>query len=126
MSLKTREGRQLRSGVKAKIVASVLAGTMCMFNVSGVAMAQPRAGGPPPSAQPAAGAQPAVSQADRASAKKHYEAGFKLYTDGKYDEALKEFGAADAILPSVNAARFIGLCQDKLGHFPEAVTAYPR
>ena len=112
-------------GVKAKIVASVLAGSMCMFNVSGLAMAQNR-GAPPPAAQPAGAAPATASPADRASAKKHYEAGFKLYTDGKYDEALKEFTAADAILPSVNAARFIGLCQDKLGHFPEAVAAYQR
>jgi hypothetical protein len=40
--------------------------------------------------------------------------------------ALADFQAADAAQPSAELARFIGLCQDRLGHFGEAVMAYQR
>jgi hypothetical protein len=40
--------------------------------------------------------------------------------------ALVDFQGADATKPTPQTARYIGLCQDKLGHYVEAVAVYER
>jgi len=59
-------------------------------------------------------------------AKKHYGAGEKEFKAGDYAAALTDFQAADAIKSTPQSQRFIGLCQDKLGHYAEAVAAYEK
>jgi hypothetical protein len=61
-----------------------------------------------------------------ADAKKHYGAGEKEYKAGDYAAALTDFQAADAIKSTPQSQRYIGLCQDKLGHYAEAVVAYEK
>jgi hypothetical protein len=61
-----------------------------------------------------------------ADAKKHYGDGDTKFKAADYAGALVEFQAADAIKATPQAARYIGLCQDNLGHFQDAVTAYER
>jgi hypothetical protein len=57
----------------------------------------------------------------------------QLYTSGEtkfkaldYAGALTDFQAADSAKPTPQTARYVGICQDKLGHYPEAVAAYER
>ncbi len=106
--------------------------TMCLgtFVGQGTALAQPTpkpaagAAAPKgPAAKPAAGAaaKPATNDA-----KTHYLAGEAKFKTADYAGALADFQAADAIKGTPQAARFIGLCQDKLGHYPEAIAAYDR
>ena len=60
----------------------------------------------------------------KADAKKHYSEGETKFKAANYAGALADFQAADAIKSTPNSQRYIGLCQDNLGHYPEAVTAY--
>lgn len=71
----------------------------------------------------AAGAAAATSIAD---AKKHYGAGEKEFKAGDYTKALADFEAADAFKSTPQSQRYIGLCQDNLGHYQEAVAAYEK
>ncbi len=59
-------------------------------------------------------------------AKKHYGEGEKKFKAGDYAGALAEFQAAEAIKAAPQAERFIGICQDNLGHFTDAVTFYEK
>ncbi len=77
------------------------------------------AAGKPATAKPTA----APSLAD---AKKSYQAGEAKFKAGDYAGALADFQAADAIKPTPQAARFIGMSADKLSKYPEAVAAYDR
>ncbi|MBK6696824.1 MAG: PEGA domain-containing protein [Myxococcales bacterium] len=61
-----------------------------------------------------------------AEAKARYGAGEAKYKAGDFAGALVEFQAADGIKATPQAARYLGLCQDKLGKLPEAVSAYER
>jgi hypothetical protein len=74
----------------------------------------------------AAAAKDADEKQKLADAKKHYGDGDAKFKAGDYAGALVEFQAADNIKPTPQAARFIGLCNDNLGHFQDAVTAYQR
>jgi hypothetical protein len=120
-----------------QIVAGVLAGALCITQVAPTAWAQPKPGAganppttgakPPAAAPPAAGAQPAAgAKPDLTAAKKHYAEGEKRYKAGDYAGALAEFKAADDIKSAPQSQRYIGLCQDGLGHFREAVDAYQK
>jgi hypothetical protein len=73
-------------------------------------------------AKPAAGTKPAPPP----DAKKAYQSGEAKFKAGDYAGALTDFQAADAIKTTPQAARYIGLTEDKLGKFPEAVAAYDR
>lgn len=76
------------------------------------------------SVAPAAQAQTqATSLAD---AKKHYGAGEKEFKAGDYAKALADFQAADAIKSTPQSQRYIGLCQDNLGHYADAVASYEK
>jgi hypothetical protein len=59
-------------------------------------------------------------------ARQLFSSGEAKYKSADYAGALNDFEAADAIKPAPQAARFIGLCHDKLGHYADAITAYER
>ena len=61
-----------------------------------------------------------------ADAKKHYGEGEKKFKAGDYAGALTEFKAADDVKSTPQSQRYIGLCQDNLGHYADAVTWYEK
>jgi hypothetical protein len=98
--------------------ATVLGLAMCALEL---------ATGAPCAAQSAAQSGTAASQpTGSAGARQLYASGETKYKAADYAGALNDFQAADAIKPASQSARFIGLCEDKLGHYPEAVAAYER
>lgn len=107
--------------------------TGAVLSALSFASAPALAQGKPP-AKPAAPAKPkngAKPEADPAKpnlneAKQRYTSGETKYKAGDYAGALVDFQAADAIKGTPQAARYIGLCQDKLGKLAEAVVAYER
>jgi PEGA domain len=66
----------------------------------------------------------ALTEAQKSDAKKHYGDGERKFKAGDYAGALTDFQAADAIKSTPQSQRYVGLCQDNLGHYGEAVTAY--
>ena len=136
-----------RAGIQNRIIATVLAGSLGAAGVlpAGVVYAQtakPAAAAPPSGTAPAkpkavsAGAGTGASGSATASAsatgtttvdaKKAYASGEKKFKDGDYAGALADFQAADSVKETPQAARYIGLCQDNLQHYSEAVVAYER
>jgi len=71
-------------------------------------------------------AAPALSKAQIASAKKHYADGDKKYKVGDYAGAETEFKAANDIKGAPQTERYIGMCEDALGHFTVAVDWYDK
>jgi len=59
-------------------------------------------------------------------AKKRYAAGEKKFKAADYAGALEDFQAADAIKSTPQSARYVGLTNDKLGKFADAIPAYDR
>jgi hypothetical protein len=94
-------------GLSSKILAGVVAGALGFAQVPN-AWAQ---------AKPAA----PTHKADLAAAKKHYAEGDKKYKAGDYAGAEVEFKAANDIKAAPQTERFIGLCEDRLGHPQVAV-----
>ncbi len=82
------------------------------------ATAKPAAPATPPAAKPAA-AKPVDPKPLMASGEKKFKA-------GDFAGALTDFEAANAAKASPEGDRFVGLCQDNLGHFTEAVAAYEK
>jgi len=72
-----------------------------------------------PAAKPAAPAKPADAKALAASGEKKFKA-------GDFAGALADFEASETAKAAPETERFIGLCQDNLGHYPEAVIAYEK
>ncbi|HXX70526.1 MAG TPA: hypothetical protein VEK07_25310 [Polyangiaceae bacterium] len=68
----------------------------------------------------------APSNADLAAAKKHYSDAEKKYKSGDFAGALTDFHAANDIKSTPQAERYIGLCEDALGHFAVAVDWYTK
>jgi hypothetical protein len=68
----------------------------------------------------------APSKADLAAAKKHYGEGDKKYKAGDFAGAEVEFKAANDIKAAPQTERFVGLCEDALGHFSVAVDWYDK
>ena len=77
------------------------------------------AAGAQPAAKPAAPAKPADAKALAASGEKKFKA-------GDFAGALSDFEASDTAKAAPETERFIGLSQDNLGHYPEAVVAYEK
>jgi hypothetical protein len=76
---------------------------------------------------PAAFAQDAApNKAQLTAAKKHYGEGDKKYKAGDFAGAETEFQAANSVKSTPQAERYIGLCEDALGHFDVAVTWYDK
>jgi hypothetical protein len=97
--------------------------TACVI-VGGIALgAAPivRAEGPAP--KPAATASP---KPDLAAAKKSYGEGEKKYKTGDFAGALVEFKTANDIKSTPQAERYIGMCEDALGHFQAAADWYDK
>jgi len=67
-----------------------------------------------------------MSKAQIASAKKHYGDGDKKYKAGDFAGAEVEFKAANDIKGAPQTERYIGLCEDALGHFQVAVDWYDK
>jgi hypothetical protein len=61
-----------------------------------------------------------------AGARQLFSSGETKYKAGDYAGALNDFQAADSIKAAPQAARYIGLCNDKLGHYADAMIAYER
>ncbi len=77
------------------------------------------AAGTAPAAKPAAAAKPADAKALAASGEKKLKA-------GDYAGALADFEASETAKAAPETERFIGLAQDNLGRYPEAVVAYEK
>jgi len=97
-----------------RLVAGVLAGTLVVVQ-SASALAQ--------GAKSPAGAT-APKPADLAAAKRHYADGEKKYKAGDFAGALPDFKAANDIKATPQAERYIGLCEDSLGHYRAAAQYY--
>jgi hypothetical protein len=95
----------------------VLLAAVATLGVSGEVWAKP-----PPAAP--ANAEPTSDQLKEA--RKHYADGEKKYKAGDYAGAYAEFQAADNIKPAPQTARYMGLCQDALGHYRDAVAYFDR
>jgi hypothetical protein len=61
---------------------------------------------------------------DRADARSHYQAGVKLYSGGDYQGAIREFSAAQQLLPADLNNYNLALCYDKLGDADPAIQYY--
>jgi hypothetical protein len=73
---------------------------------------------------PAAHAAVAGPGTDLAAAKSHYSEGEKKYKAGDFEGALVAFKMANDVKATPQAERYIGLCEDALGHYPVAVDWY--
>ncbi|MDB4963684.1 MAG: hypothetical protein JWP01_3683 [Myxococcales bacterium] len=62
---------------------------------------------------------------DRSEARTHYQAGVKYYSGGDYRSAIREFSAAQQLLPADLNNYNLALCYDKLGD-PEPAVQYYR
>jgi hypothetical protein len=74
----------------------------------------------------AGGAGKEPGKADLAAAKKHYAEGEKKYKAGDFAGAETEFKAANDIKAAPPTERYIGLCEDNLGHLQTAVDWYDK
>ncbi|MCX5747603.1 MAG: tetratricopeptide repeat protein [Proteobacteria bacterium] len=61
---------------------------------------------------------------DRADAKAHYQAGVKAYGSQDYRTAIREFAAAQQLLPAELNNYNLALCYDKLGEAEPAIQYY--
>ena len=103
-----------------------MAGTLAC---SLVVAQSPRAWADRPAAKAAAGVAAASSAngaSDLAAAKKHYGEGEKKYKAGDFPGALADFQEANEIKSTPHAERFIGLCEDNLGHYQAAADWYDK
>jgi PEGA domain len=109
--------RPNRWGVK--LIAGGVAGVLALAQAP-MAVAQPAA------AKPAATAPAAISKADLTAAKKHYSDGEKKYKAGDFAGALADFQQANEIKSTPHAERYLGLCEDNLGHYQSALEWYDK
>src|SRR5262249_9732279 len=109
----------------SRLLVGLMVGALGLAAPSAMAQPKPAPAKPAPAkpaAAPAAAAKPPAKNDPRAL----YGAGEDKFKKGDYEGALTDFTAADAIKSAPQAARYIGLCQDNLRHYKEAVTAYER
>jgi PEGA domain len=99
---------------KTKILAGIFAGLALSY-------APPAHAGNVPAEGTTAAKPP-----DLAAAKKHYADGERKFKAGDFTGALAEFQAANEIKSTPQAERYIGLCEDQLGHLQEAVSWYDK
>jgi tetratricopeptide (TPR) repeat protein len=79
-------------------------------------------------ATPRVHAQPAGAPADRTvdQARRHFERGRELFEAGRYDEAVREYEAAYALLAQPLMLFNIGLAHERAGRTAEALAAFRR
>ncbi len=80
---------------------------------------------PAPLAPPVKGASAAPALGE-AAARQLYASGETKFKVADYAGALGDFQAVDVSKPTPQTARYLGICEDKLGYYPEAVAAYER
>ena len=68
----------------------------------------------------------AAAKPDLNAAKKHYAEGEKKYKGGDFTGALTEFQAANDIKETPQAERYLGMCEDSLGHQQAAAGWYDK
>ncbi len=100
------------TGVTRKLLAGAIVGTLTIGQVP-MAWAD--------TAKPAA-----TAKSDLAAAKKHYADGEKKYKAGDFAGALAEFEQANDIKSTPHAERYLGLCEDNLGHYGAALEWYDK
>ncbi|HEX7836836.1 MAG TPA: tetratricopeptide repeat protein [Kofleriaceae bacterium] len=61
---------------------------------------------------------------DRAEARAHYQAGVKFYGSGDFRGAIREFSAAQQLVPADLNNYNLALCYDKLGDAEPAIQYY--
>src|SRR5262245_26790237 len=103
------------------LIAAVFAGVV--ITGGSVAWEQPK---PPPTTTPPAAGSGAPATAKPPDPRKAYADGEKKFKAADYQGALLDFQAADSAKQTPQAARYIGLCHDNLGHYADAVAAYER
>ncbi len=117
-----------RPMVRGRIVVGLMAGVLLTSLVpyaqADDAPAKPAAAPATPAAAPAK--PPALTGAELTAAKKHYAEGEKKYKAADFEGSLAEFKQANEVKSTPQAERFIGLCEDALGHYPEAVDWYDK
>jgi hypothetical protein len=111
------------------VTAGIVAGALALaWGPAAWAQAKPAAKPGKPAA--AAGGQAADAapgaKPDLAAAKKHYGEGDKKFKAGDFAGALAEFKAANEIKSTPQAERYLGMCEDALGHFALAVEWYDK
>jgi PEGA domain len=115
----------LGRNVSARVAAGVIAGAMtCVWAPGASAQAKPAK--PAAEAKPAAGDAAASGKPDLAAAKKHYGEGDKKFKAGDFAGALVEFRAANDIKATPQVERYLGMCEDALGHFGAAIDWYDK
>jgi len=102
------------------IVAGVVAAVVSLAHAPYARAQEPS---PAKAGQPTS---PSPTKADLAAAKKHYGDGEKKYKAGDYAGALADFKAANEVKSTPQAERYIGLCEDALGHFSAAFEWYEK
>ncbi|HEY4015910.1 MAG TPA: PEGA domain-containing protein [Polyangiaceae bacterium] len=100
------------------MAAGIIAGALALSS-AGAAGAAP----PDVPAKPDAAAAP---QPDLNAAKKLYADGERKFKAMDYAGAVVDFRAANEIKSTPQAERYIGICEDKLGHFQEATSFYDK
>ncbi|HEX4448732.1 MAG TPA: PEGA domain-containing protein [Polyangiaceae bacterium] len=92
-----------------------------------LAWAQPPATKAAPAAPAATPKTPSADKAgDLNAAKKAYAEGEKKFKAGDFAGALADFTSANDIKSTPHAERYLGLCEDSLGHYPAAVDWYEK
>jgi hypothetical protein len=100
--------------IRSEILAGII-GCAVALSYAQVAAANP------PDADTTAMAKP-----DLTTAKKRYAEGERKYKANDFAGALTDFLAANEIKSAPQAERYIGRCEDSLGHLPEAASWYDK
>ena len=109
--------------LRTRVVASVMLGVMSF--VYGGASRRAFAASEGEAAKPAASTVTAAKD-DKAEAKLRYASGEAKFRAADYSGALADFKVADGIKATPHAARYIGLCEEALGHPAAAIAAFER
>jgi hypothetical protein len=107
--------------VGCKVVVGLAAGALFVSFASFSSAARADTAAPKPAA-PVSG----PSAADLSAAKKNYADGEKKYKAGDFEGALAAFKSANDVKATPQAERYLGLCEDALGHYGAAVDWYDK
>ncbi len=99
-----------KTSARSHLVAFALATAFCASALPAAAQAKPAAN----TTTPAGGAR------------QLYASGESKFKAADFAGALADFQAIDALKPTPQTARYIGMCEDKLGNYALAVPAYER
>lgn len=77
-----------------------------------------------PATAPAPTTKPMTAQQKRDAARKHYSDGSKLLEAKDYEGCLREFKAADELIPTPQAKEKVAMCVEGTGRVAEAIVAW--